>query len=63
MSRVAKAIEFTNSDINRLNNVVHNDLSSPESVKRCKAILLAIEGKNNKTIASDLGVRENTVSD
>lgn len=63
MSRVAKEIICTNSDIKSLNNLINNGLSPKDLVVRCKAILLASEGKRNKDIAEALGVRPNSVGD
>ena len=63
MSRVAKTITCTNNDIKSLNNVINNEFSS-ESVKlRCKAILMANKGIQNKDIATALNIRKNTVGD
>ena len=63
MSRVAKAITCTNSDIKSLNNVINNEFAS-ESVKlRCRAILMASKGLQNKDIAAELNIRKNTVGD
>ena len=63
MSRVAERIVVIKDDIKRLNDIVNNSFSSKELVTRCKAILLAGEGLENKEISERLGVRRNSVGD
>lgn len=63
MSRVAKIINVTNNDIKKLNSIIGNEENSNEVKNRCKAILLAAKGKQNKEIAEELGVRRNSVGD
>lgn len=63
MSRVAPKLDSNENDINKLNSIVCNKLSSPYLVKKAQAILKCMEGKENKAIAQELGVRKNTVGD
>lgn len=63
MSRVAAEIKCTNNDIKILNNIIGNTLSPDDLKKRCRAILLAAEGLQNKDIAQKLKVRPNSVCD
>lgn len=63
MSRVAPRIDSNENDIDRLKSIVRNELSSPVLSKKAQAILKCMEGKENKVIAQELGVRENTIGD
>lgn len=63
MSRVAKSIKITSRDIKKLKSIVGNPENTKEAANRCKAILLAGEGKQNKEIAAALHVRENSVGE
>lgn len=63
MSRIAPKIDCSENDINRLKSIVYDELSSPDLVKKAQAVLKCIEGKENKVIAQELGVRRNTIGD
>lgn len=63
MSRVAPKIDSNENDMNKLKSIVCNELSAPYLVKKAQAILKCMEGKENKAIAQELGVRRNTVGD
>ena len=63
MPRVAKKIICNESDILELRSIVENPLSDPHLVVRAKAILLCVEGADNKSVAAKLEVRNNIVGD
>lgn len=63
MSRIAKKIKCNENDILELQAIVQNPLSDPHLAMRATAILLCIKGGENKDIANELGVRNNTVGD
>lgn len=63
MSRTAETIKCNEDDILALKSIVVNPLSDPHLATKASAILLCIDGKENKEVASELGVRKNTVGD
>ena len=63
MPRVAKEIKCNESDILSLESIVANPLSDPHLATKATALLLCIRGMDNKGVASELGVRKNTVGD
>lgn len=63
MSRIAAPITVTADDARRLNSIIENPETSEDVRKRCRTILLAGEGMQNKAIAKEVHVRENTVGD
>lgn len=63
MPRVAKVIKCNESDISSLKSIVANPLSDHHLVTKATALLLCISGMDNKDVASELGVRKNTIGD
>lgn len=63
MPRVAREIKCNENDILSLESIVGNPLSDPHLVMKANALLLCISGMENKDVASELGVRKNTVGD
>jgi transposase len=63
MPRVAKEIKCNDNDIMALKSIVDNPLSDSRLAMKASALLLCISGKENKEVASILGVRQNTVGD
>ena len=61
MSRKASEIKCNENDINSLNSVVNNGLSSPRMVMKARTILMCLDGMENKEIAAALSTREGTV--
>ena len=63
MPRVAKEIKCNENDILALKSIVDNPLSDPHLADKANAILLCISGMENKDVAAELGVRQNTIGD
>ena len=63
MPRVAKEIKCNENDILALEAIVRNPLSDPHLAMKARAILLCLDGRENKDVASELKVRNNTVGD
>ena len=63
MPRKAKEIKCNETDIKALQSIAGNPMSDPRLSQRATAILLCIQGKENKDVAEELGVRKNTVGD
>lgn len=63
MPRVAREIKCNENDILALESIVRNPLSDPRLSEKATAILLCIEGLENKDVALKLNVRKNTVGD
>ena len=61
MPRVSVQINSNKNDIIKLNNIINNSLSTQKYVNKAKVILKCIEGKQNKEIAEEFGLRENTI--
>lgn len=63
MARRAEPIHCDSSDIKALYTIINNPESNADLVTRARIILMANDGKDSKTIAKTLDIRENTVGD
>jgi len=59
--RIASAINLSEEEYNKFNKLLRSGKTSVRLLERLKIILLAHEGKNNQTIAKELGIGKNKV--
>ena len=61
MMRIAPSVTLSKQEHTKFTQLLHSGKTPIRLLERLKIILLAYEGKDNQTIANELGISKNTV--